>query len=151
MSHVTFGAALSSPELAKLSDFANRRHIPRKAAKGEIPNAERTPGGHWRFRVTHNLRGWICFYRVRHTLLRKQRSWGEERTLRDWGTDWKYALETFDFFKAWPVPAIFQGGSGTHRLGAYTTWEAVEAMAIAGYMPRAGWRKELERKSGAQQ
>jgi hypothetical protein len=49
--------------------------------------------------MTHNLRAWICFYRVRHSLLRKRRSWGEDQTLKDWGTKWRYALETFDFFQ----------------------------------------------------
>src|SRR5437879_6406088 len=102
MSHVTFGRQIiGSQELALLSGF-DRRHIPRKAQMGEIPNAERTRGRHWKFCVTDNLQAWICFYRVRHTLLGKERSPSESKTLKFWGTDWKYARETLDFLKRLP-------------------------------------------------
>ena len=152
MSHVSFGGLLSSAELAKASGF-HRRHIPRKAEKGEIPNAEQTPGGHWKFSVTRDLRAWICFYRVRHALLRKKRSHRENEILKDWGTKWQYALETFDFFKAWPGGAIVDCGDlGPLAIGPQTTWEVVEAVVLKSrLMPREGWRKDLDRESVKQQ
>src|SRR5258707_14616549 len=98
MSHVPENV-LTSIELADQAAF-DRRHIPRKAAKGEIPGARRTKTGrHWEFPVTHRLRAWISFYRVRHFLLRKVRSFKEERTLRDWGTNWKIALATYQVLR----------------------------------------------------
>jgi hypothetical protein len=139
MSHVPKGV-LTSQELADVAGF-DRRHIPRKAAKGEIPDARRTKNGcHWEFPVTHSLRGWICFYRVRHSLLRKQRSWGEDQTLKAWGTNWRYALQTFDFLRT--CPAGMNADCGNLRvfsLGPDTTWEAVEAGAKLGLMPREDW------------
>jgi hypothetical protein len=152
MSHVTFGAFLSSPQLAKSSGF-DRRHIPRKAEKGEIPGAEQTPGGHWKFHLTHDLRAWICFYRVRHALLCKKRSQRETEALKDWGTKWRYALETYDWFKAWPDGAIVDCGALKNlRLGPQTTWETVETVVLRStLMPRQGWRKKLERESAVHQ
>jgi len=140
MSHVP-AQALSTKQLADLSGF-ERRHIPRKAAKVEIPDARRSKTGrHWEFPVTQNLRAWICFYRVRHALLRKDRSAAEDQTLRDWGTDWKYALETFDYLKAWPPGSVDCGDLGVFQLGANTTWQSVEAIVLkGGLMPRKGWR-----------
>jgi hypothetical protein len=151
MSHVPT-QVLSSRELADLSGF-ERRHIPRKAAKGEIPDARRTKGGrHWEFPMTQNLRAWICFYRVRHILLRKDRSAMKDQTLRAWGTDWKYALETFDYLKAAPSGSVDCGDLGVFRLGERTTWESVEAIVLKhGLMPRKGWRSvQGDRSSDSQ-
>ena len=144
MSHVTYPRRelLSSTELANVTGF-DRRHIPRKAARGEIPDARRTKSGcHWEFPMTHNLRAWICFYRVRHSLLRKRRSWGEDQTLKAWGTKWRYALETFDFFKAWPRGVYH----GVFSHGPETNWEAVEAAAKSGFIPRKDWRVIMARQ-----
>ncbi len=138
MSHVTYPRreVLSSIELANVTGF-DRRHIPRKAARGEIPDARRTKSGcHWEFPMTHNLRAWICFYRVRHSLLRERRSWGEDQTLKAWGTKWRYVLETFDWLKAWP-----RGQLGVFPLGPDTTWETVEAAGKSGFIPREDWRE----------
>jgi hypothetical protein len=148
MSHVTYpqNGVLSSEYLARLTGF-NRRHIPRKAERGEIPGAQRTKGGHWEFPATHELRGWICFFRVRHSLLRKRRSWIENQRLKDWGTDWTYALETFDYLKAWPPGSVDCGYLGVFQLGATTTWQSVEAIVLkAGLMPRSDWRNTKARQ-----
>lgn len=142
MSLVTFGAVLASQELAKLTGFTARQ-IPRKAEKNEIPNAERTPGGHWKFRVTKSLRGWICFYRVRHTLLRKRdRSLRELQILTHWGTKWEYAVEAYDFFKEFPNYGTADCEEfGEFQFGSQITWEAVEAIVLKiGLMPRRDWR-----------
>jgi hypothetical protein len=92
--------------------------------------------------MTHNLRAWICFYRVRNSLLRKRRSWSEDQTLKAWGTKWRYALETFDMFKALPPRFVADCGSlGAFSLGPDTTWEAVEAVVLKHeLMPREDWR-----------
>jgi len=144
MSHVTYPRRelLSSIELSNVTGF-DRRHIPRKAARGEIPDARRTKGGcHWEFPMTHNLRAWICFYRLRHSLLRKRRSWPEDQTLKAWGTKWRYALETFDFFKTGPHGLVADCEElGVFSLGPDTTWEAVEAAVLKlGIIPREDWR-----------
>ena len=142
MSHVTYpqNGVLSSEDLARLTGF-DRRHIPRKAANREIPDARRTKGGHWEFPVTENLRAWICFYRVRHALLRKNRSSAEDETLKYWGTDWSYALETFDYLNAWLPGSIDCGDEGVFKIGPNTTWETVEAVALKSwFIPQRGWR-----------
>ncbi|MBA3353876.1 MAG: hypothetical protein H0U23_15895 [Blastocatellia bacterium] len=136
---------LSSTELARLTGF-DRRHIPRKAEKGKIPDARRTKSGRWEFPMTENLRAWICFYRVRHALLRKVRSSKEEQTLRDWGTNWKTALATYKFF-AMPFFEIFGfncGPLGIIQLGRNCTWEEVEAVVLSvGLMPDKDRRSDL--------
>ena len=133
MSHVTYpeNGVFSSKELAGLTGF-NRRHIPRKAAKGEIPDARRTKSGcRWEFPTTHNLRAWICFYRVRRSLLRRVRSYEDEKVLRAWGTDWKTALATYEALTmpSWRL-SIACGELGTFQLGPECTWEGVEAIVL---------------------
>jgi hypothetical protein len=118
-------AVLTSIDLADQAGF-DRRHIPRKAAKGEIPDARRTKTGrHWEFPVTDGLRAWISFYRVRHFLLRKMRSFNEERTLRDWGTNWKIALATYQALRAFPDGVVEK-----FKLGKECTWEALEFVVL---------------------
>jgi hypothetical protein len=151
MSHVPYpqdGVVLTSIELASLTGF-DRRHIPRKAAKDEIPDARPTKSGHWEFPVTQNLRAWICFYRVRHSLLRRVRSY-KDKTLRAWGPDWKTALATYEVLRLPPmrVCTAMCGTLGTFRLGPECTWEAVEAVVLTLgwiYDPkgRAGLLREL--------
>src|SRR5437016_3906907 len=129
MSHVSNGV-LTSIELAGLTGF-DRRHIPRKAARGEIPDARRTKSGcRWEFPTTHNLRAWICFYRVRHSLLRRVRSYKDEETLRAWGTNWKTALATYAVLKRSIWDKADCGDLGTFQLGPECTWEAVEAVVL---------------------
>lgn len=137
MSHVPNGV-LTTIELARLTGF-DRRHVPRKAAKGEIPGARRTKSGrHWEFPATHNLRAWICFYRVRHSLLRRVRSYKEEETLRAWGTNWKVALANYEFLGM---------SAGILRLGEAGTWEALEAfvLRIGVIIREDGWVKSTGR------
>jgi hypothetical protein len=151
MSLVTFGANLSSLELAELSGFS-RRQIPRKADRSQIPAAAKTAGGHWKFRVTHNLRAWICFYRVRNTLLRKQRSYRENEIFKGWGTEWEYALEAFDFLRCFRGFTAECGKFGVFQLGPDVTWEAVEAVVLElGIMPREGWREDLDPRPAIKQ
>jgi hypothetical protein len=52
----------------------------------------------------------------------------------------RYALQTFDFLRAWP-----RGELGVFSLGPDTTWEAVEAAAKLGFIPREDWRAILRR------
>jgi hypothetical protein len=141
MSHVTYpdDGMLSSKDLALLTGF-DRRHIPRKAEKGEIPGAQRTKGGHWIFPVTHELRGWICFFRVRRSLLRNPPSRIGKQMLKDWGTEWRYALQAYYFCLRWPHGMVVDCGDlGVLALGVNTTWETVEAVVVkAELMPRRG-------------
>lgn len=141
---------LTSSELAERAGF-NRCSISIMASKGKIPGARRTVSGkHWQFPLTENLAAWICFYRVRHALLQKPR-WGRvKEVLQAWGTDWKYALETYDFLKSLPPSFSCDCGSlGEHQLGQTITWEAVEAIILMiGIMPISNWR-EAEAKFNA--
>ncbi len=133
---------LASSELAEMAGF-NRCRIPMKASKGEIPDARRTATGkHWRFPLTENLSAWICFYRVRHALLKKPR-WGRvKEILQGWGTDWKFAVETHDFLKSSPRVICNCGSLGTYQLGQTITWKAVEAIVLVlGVMPGPNWRE----------
>lgn len=49
---------LSTTQLAELTGFS-KRQIQRMAAKGEIPGAARTSGGHWQVADTPTLSEWI--------------------------------------------------------------------------------------------
>ena len=141
---------LTSSELAERADF-NRCHISRMASKGEIPDARRTDSGkHWQFPLTENLSAWICFYRVRHALLKKPR-WGRvKEILQAWGTDWKFAVETHDFLKSLPRMIGCDCGSlGKYQLGQTITWKAVEAIVLVlGFMPGPNWREADSLVSG---
>ncbi len=143
MSHVP-NEVLTSTELALLSGF-DRRHIPRKAKKGEIPDARLTKSGRrWEFPMTENLRAWICFYRVRHALLRKTLSFRDDQILREWGTDWQIALATHRFLTGPPSWFDDSGPLGTFRSGKHSIWDAVEAAVLGfGLMPDKKYRSEL--------
>ena len=142
MPHVPNNGVLSSARLAALSLF-DRRSISRKAEKGDIPDARPTPTRcQWEFPVTHRLSAWICFYQVRHTLLRKRpKSPREREILKAWGTDWRYALKAFDFAKLFPSGGVVESPDGQNLpLGPNTTWKAVEALAYIGCFPRDDWK-----------
>ena len=128
--------SLTSAELAKRTGFTCR-HIPRIAAQHKIPDALRKPSGSWKFPVTHRLRAWIFFYQIRNRLLRKDRSFRETEVLQAWGTNWKIALVTFDFFQRpiWGLGVVSFEGE-TFPLGPGCGWRAVEAAVYCGAIPK---------------
>ncbi|MDB4419669.1 hypothetical protein N9269_00620 [Akkermansiaceae bacterium] len=50
---------LSCPKIARLAGYSSRQ-IQRLAESGQIPNAYRTKGDHWRFTDDETLGLWIC-------------------------------------------------------------------------------------------
>jgi hypothetical protein len=111
--------------------------------------------------MTHKLRAWISFYRVRHSLLRKLRSFKEERILRDWGTNWKIALATYRLLRRLPDRVVRAncGDLGKFTLGKGCTWEALEAVVLKlglfvdedAWVKSTGSLKKLSDKKGGSQ
>jgi hypothetical protein len=137
---------LSSDELAQRTGFT-RRHIPRLAGRRKIPDARLSPSGaQWEFPVTASLQAWICFYRVRHRLLRKVRSFRETEILKAVGNRWEVAVFTLNWLQApiFTLASISSPFTGAEMaLGPDCSWDAVEAAMLCGIVVRRPPDQEL--------